>query len=293
MNDPVGLVPKVFTIMGCASCGGQFVDPMPGPDDVDPFFEVYWGAGDGGSASLAARFEGAYKDFLNWSELVRLKRWIRPGCRVLDIGCGGGDALWFLQKWGCDCSGLESTEAGVAATRRRVPGVDARVGDVYSNDFPDHAFDLILMSHVIEHLPRPAEALERVRRLLKPDGMLCLMLPSIHCLQRHVFGARWFVYHPPRHLVYYTPSALGRLLGRCGFEPVRIHHVALKHGPAILVNSLFPRMQPFYMRRWTGAVGLGARALYLLLVIGLSPIPLFESLLRRSPTLMVLSRIAP
>lgn len=293
MTDPVGLVSGTFTIMGCDSCGGQFVDPMPGPDDVDPFFEVYWGSGGGGSVSLAARFEAAYKDFLNWSELVRLKRWIRPGTRVLDIGCGGGDALWFLHKWGCECCGLESSEAGVEATRRRVPGVDARIGDVYSHDFPDRAFDLVLMSHVIEHLPRPADALERIRRLLKPGGLLCLMLPSIHCLQRRMFGPRWFVYIPPRHLVYYTPSSLCRLLRRCGFEPLRIHHVALKHGPAILVNSLFPRMQPFYMRRWTGALGLAARALYLLLVIALAPIPLFESLIRRSPTLMVLCRVTP
>ena len=88
-------------------------------------------------------------------------------------------------------------------------------------------FDRVLLSHVLEHVPNPLEVLEKLRGRLRPGGRLLLSVPNVESLQAQVFGGYWLGYDMPRHLWHFSPSTLGHLVRRAGFEIVESRTVEL------------------------------------------------------------------
>lgn len=102
--------------------------------------------------------------------------------RVLEIGCGRGQALSFLKrdKRAEFVAGIELVPE-VAAAARRNPDVDLVVtGDVeqIELEFPVAEFDLIIASHVLEHVKDPWSLARRLKALLNPQGQLIGSLPN-------------------------------------------------------------------------------------------------------------------
>ena len=102
---------------------------------------------------------------------------------VLDAGCGPGLLLAEIQKRSPHASlfGLEIAEANIAATHRRLNGQgDIRRGSVLAPlPFPEgQRFDLIALTEVLEHLKSPTQALQNIRRYLKPNGHLVITFPN-------------------------------------------------------------------------------------------------------------------
>jgi SAM-dependent methyltransferase len=101
-----------------------------------------------------------------------LERWPLDRARVLDIGCSWGHCL---VHFGDGSVGIDSAVAHVEFCRAL--GLDARVADANAGiDVPDHAFDYIWVSDVIEHLDAPRLLLRSVAPKLKADGRLILFL---------------------------------------------------------------------------------------------------------------------
>lgn len=103
---------------------------------------------------------------------------IRPGDRVLDLGCGDGTFLEIARGRGADVLGLDLDPEKVEACLAR--GIPARLGKIQEVEF-EGQFDFVSMLHIIEHVP-PAEALEILRRIwcvLSPKGRLLLLTPNI------------------------------------------------------------------------------------------------------------------
>src|SRR5262245_59048725 len=97
---------------------------------------------------------------------------LRPGMRVLDVGCGPGTITLGLAEAVApgEVAGVDVREdrlalARAAATERKVPNTRFEIGDVYALPFPDAAFDAVLVHAVLEHLPDPGRALAAVRRV--------------------------------------------------------------------------------------------------------------------------------
>ena len=74
------------------------------------------------------------------------------------------------------------------------------------------------MRHVLEHLPEPREALQRLRAVLAPGGTLYLGTPDARALSAKVFGRYWHGWDPPRHAVVFTSTGLRGLLEDTGFR---------------------------------------------------------------------------
>jgi len=93
---------------------------------------------------------------------------------VLDAGCGSGRIFRYELAPGCRVVGVD-----IGQELRDNPNVADRVrGDVQRLPFADASFDAVLSSHVMEHLPRPDEALTEVARVLKPGGRFLLLTPN-------------------------------------------------------------------------------------------------------------------
>lgn len=148
-----------------------------------------------------------------------LPRPTRSDSRVLDIGCGPGLLLGELARLGWEPWAVEPNRmmAQRAANRVGIPRPNVFVGPAEHARFERASFDLVTMSHVLEHLHDPLAVLQNIRDWLRPGGELRLWIPDFGSLERRLFGRYWMALDVPRHLYHFTRATLGVMLGRAGF----------------------------------------------------------------------------
>jgi methionine biosynthesis protein MetW len=99
-------------------------------------------------------------------DLVLVSELVEPGSRVLDVGCGDGTLLRMLQdKRGVDARGIEISREGVNACVAR--GLSVIQGDADTDlvEYPDDAFDYVILSQTLQATRRPKVVLEHMLRI--------------------------------------------------------------------------------------------------------------------------------
>lgn len=115
-------------------------------------------------------------------ELLHADTCYLPGSMVLEAGCGVGAQTIALarrspgaQFTAVDISAASVAEAERAAAAAGLANVQFRQADLFALPFASGSFDHVFVCFVLEHLPRPAEALDRLNALLRPGGTLTLI----------------------------------------------------------------------------------------------------------------------
>ncbi len=147
----------------------------------------------------------------------------RPGARLLDIGCGSGAYLAQMAGMGWEVWGVEpsSVAAAGALAALDLPQERIVVASAEDAELPDDAFDLVTMSHVLEHLSDPSAVLARIHGALRPGGTLRIRIPNVRSLESRVFGRLWLGLELPRHLQHFDRGTATRLLEQNGFRVTR------------------------------------------------------------------------
>jgi ubiquinone/menaquinone biosynthesis C-methylase UbiE len=106
---------------------------------------------------------------------------LRPGMRVLDVGCGPGSITVGLaaavapgEVLGIDLSDDVIAQADALAAEKQVTNVRFARGDVFVASLSEAGFDVVYAHQVLQHLPRPVDALREMRRLLRPGGLVAV-----------------------------------------------------------------------------------------------------------------------
>jgi ubiquinone/menaquinone biosynthesis C-methylase UbiE len=103
---------------------------------------------------------------------------LRPGARVVDLGCGSGAFTALLARTGYDCVGLDLSAKLVALGRRKYPAIQFVEGDIERLPFPPLSFDGVLLSGVVHHFPDPSPCAAEVFRVLRPRGRFVAFDPN-------------------------------------------------------------------------------------------------------------------
>jgi ubiquinone/menaquinone biosynthesis C-methylase UbiE len=122
---------------------------------------------------------------------------VKPGDKILDVGCGNGRLTIAAQNWvgpGGEALGIDPSPEMIAVARRNAghsdPPARFEVGLVEAIPFPDATFDVVLSRLVLHHLPGELKqrGLAEMQRVLKPGGV-CLVVdfePPTSPILRHL-----------------------------------------------------------------------------------------------------------
>ena len=168
--------------------------------------------------------------------------WCRvAGCgldaQILDVGCGSGGLLRRLQRYGFShltgvdpYTSIEADETGFRVMRAELTALGG-------------GYDLIMMHHVLEHLPDPKRSLEELRARLAPGGRLLVRIPVAGSETCRLYGADWFNLDPPRHLLVPSRRGMELLAERSGYRVVRTEFDGMETG--YLVSECYKRDVPY------------------------------------------------
>lgn len=168
---------------------------------------------------------------------------VRPGERLLDLGCGGGRHAFGAVRLGARVVALDQSADELTKVRDTIGAmVDAKEvspdaeagavrGDALRLPFADSSFDRVIAAEVLEHIPDDAGAMKELTRVLKPGGTMAVTVPR--------FGpeaVNWALsreYHDVEggHVRIYRRSTLVDRLRRVGLEPFAAHHAHALHSP--------------------------------------------------------------
>jgi SAM-dependent methyltransferase len=260
-----------YPLVCCEGCGIHALHPPPDDETLRVSYDAEYYGGS------PRKFIGPLASLVSWFQQGRARlvgRRVAPGGRILDVGCGNGRFLERLAARGYVAEGTEWTAAS-AARAAGLPGVTLHTGDLLSLDLPGGAYDAVTLWHVLEHVRRPRETLERIHRLLAREGMLFLALPNQASWQARAFGPAWFHLDPPRHLHGFCPRSLRALLEVTRYSVRRMGTFSFEQNPFGFVQSLlnalgFPRDRAYQALKASGSRLTPAGLLDLALVGGLA-----------------------
>lgn len=128
--------------------------------------------------------------------------------RVGEIGCGAGWNLWAFHQDGKSVVGVDYSPELTAAGRAM--GMDIRQGTMEA--LAGERFDVLILSHVLEHMPDPAEALAQGAELLAENGVFYIEVPDARDICLGMFQSA--------HVWYFTPTRLRHLAASVGLEAI-------------------------------------------------------------------------
>lgn len=168
---------------------------------------------------------------------------IGPGTRVIDVGCGAGRHAFEAYRRGADVVAFDQDSAEIAAVATMFEAMadadeapaGARAaavhGDALALPYPDGAFDCVIASEILEHVPADDIAIAELVRVLSPNGLLVLTVPR--WLPERVCWLLSDEYHANEggHIRIYRADQLrDKVLAR-GLSLIHRHHAHALHAP--------------------------------------------------------------
>jgi SAM-dependent methyltransferase len=195
-------------IVRCANCGHMQLARMPSDAQLEAAYA------DASSDDYVEEEAGQRETARRM--LARIEAHAPQRGAILDLGCWVGFLLAEARERGWrEQVGIEPSAFASSYARDRL-GLDVRTDDLFTAPLPEQHFDAVVLGDVIEHLPRPGDALDRIQSLLAPGGVAWFALPDAGSRVARTLGARWWSVIPT-HVQYFTRGSIATLLERHGF----------------------------------------------------------------------------
>jgi SAM-dependent methyltransferase len=220
-------------VIRCSGCGLGMAAPMPEAGDVAGFYDLsaYYTHGESHMRPAPDQLLDKILVRLAWQadraapfEVETILDLLPQGGTVLDIGCGHGELVGQLVARGVDAIGMDPDERSRALAADSGLTVLSGTAEVPAAEVAGRRFDMVVMSHSLEHCLDPAAALATVQSLLAPGGRAYIEVPNAGCLHFETFRHCSEMFDAPRHLWFFTDRSLMHLAEATGLRVERWHY---------------------------------------------------------------------
>jgi SAM-dependent methyltransferase len=253
--------PGRFVLERCTSCGFVFQNPRLSLAGLSFYYKDFY---DGlGESLLESVFSSGPRTYRARADMVAK---VTTPTRWLDVGAGHGHfcsaARVVFPNTRFD--GLDLSESIEDAERRRwvekgirglFPEVAAKLRD------EGGAYDVVSMSHYLEHTLDPRAEIKAAARVLTDDGYLFIELPDPESKMGTLLGRAWLPWFQPQHIGLMTVKNLEAIVRDAGFEPI-VWHRGEAHQPCDLLFATYltaDKIAPEADRPWRKRGGALAR----------------------------------
>ena len=217
-------------IVRCRSCGLIYSSPRHRPPDHEIHeeanaTEALKGVDTDPGHTYAWRLEkekGQVRDFEESRKLLR-KLYPEPG-RMIEVGSGLGYLLKSFKDEGWDVTGVDPWRATPSFTRD-VHGFETIPATLEQAGLPDALADVVILLHVIEHVPDPHATLSEIHRVLKPGGHLVMETPRYDTPTFKLLKHRERSMRCDGHIYFFTFDTLKKAYEKVGFTEVETRAV--------------------------------------------------------------------
>lgn len=220
--------PGIFKIRHCLSCGFCHSEPSLTKGDLSDVYQKYYPRQTVTIEQIQSGFEKTKKKskisvWLN-GERTSCYRYIKPGGRVLDVGCGDCTSLLMAKHIGAkEVVGIE-VDPNVRKFALDLK-LNVLIGHLTTISDKIGQFDYILATQVIEHEPEPELLLCEMKKRLSENGVIVLSFPNVGSFYRHVFKDKWIHWHVPYHINHFSKKSVNILAQKCGLTIRKIKTV--------------------------------------------------------------------
>lgn len=202
-----------LTTVICTHCGLVSHESVPSDRELAEYYSAQYRQDYHGEFQPSAR--RVLREWQRGGALVkRLSTYTRRCSNVFEIGAGIGCNVKQFELTGLDASGIEPGRGFQQFANRQL---QANISNKFFQDLKaDGQYDIVLLVHVLEHLNGPVQALQTIRNMLRPEGLVYIEVPNLEA--PHSRPSRLFHF---AHIYNFTGSTLAMLARKCGF---RIKH---------------------------------------------------------------------
>lgn len=208
---------KSFTLFKCNDCNIVFLNPKLEPDELSKYYDEHY-------YSDIAYKENAinlneYDASINYN-LEQFEKRFGKKKSLLEIGAGCGYFLNSAKKYGYNVEGIEISDFGCKFAKDNF-NLNLFQGDVTTFS-TNKTYDLIYMSHSLEHMDNPLEVLKKAYSMLNNNGVLWTIVPNYKSIERYLQNENWEAWSLPYHLFHFEPKTLKSVITKAGFDIISI-----------------------------------------------------------------------
>lgn len=210
-----------FIICGC--CGFLYVNPILKEEVAAEFYK--------NEASWFEVLENPVQsemDTLKFSYgLGVMEEYIKAGS-LLDIGCGNCGFLELARKNRWSCTGIEFNLKALEIAK--VKGLDVVNYDINAPHFDNKEFDAVTLWEVLEHVSRPRAMIRRVNQLLRPGGLIFILVPNRDSLLNLMLREKSNTFTGHCHINFFNAGIMNRVLEEEGFTTLHTETIISELG---------------------------------------------------------------
>jgi len=258
-------IPGQFTLVRCSRCGLFYQNPRPESGDIAKYYADEYAPHRSIYNDWLLRFRlwfrsveikyyldyGVYfhtqKDWQAepqkslWPLIYMMKKllaWPAPKRKkgsLVDVGCGNGFFLNSLRNSEWILQGVEISESAARVGREEFE-LNIFTGSLEEAAFEEGAFDVVVLSHFLEHVYNPLATLTEAARIAKNNGLVVVTVQNIESTNFRIFGDRWCGHDLPRHMYDFSAETFKKLVEKIkGLEVCEVKFMA---SPIVVFYSL-------------------------------------------------------
>ena len=215
-------IAQINQIVKCNHCGLMYANPRTQDVDQDKIkeYDPIW--------TLQHKGQRFDKESLQIRDYQKTRDFIRKSFpkrgKLIEIGSGFGHLLNYFKQDGWDVTGIEPLKGGCQFSESEF-GIKAVPKTLEEAALDGNSIDVVLMMHVIEHVPDPFGTFKEVYRVLKPGGLFVLETPRYDTLMFKLLGKRERSVSCDGHIYFFTSDTLRKLATNASFKVQKTHYV--------------------------------------------------------------------